>query len=344
MDSVKLFGVLLSAVILSSCQVTYLTKSAYHQAKLLYSRVAIEDVLKESSTTPEQKRKLELVLEAKNFAEKNVGLTQTKNYTSFVQLDQSHVTFAVSAAPKWKLEHHYWNYPLVGKMPYKGYFKKEDAETEKADLEKKNLDTYLRGISAYSTLGWFDDPILSSMMGYQDHDLVNLIIHETTHATLFIKHAADFNERMATFVGNKGTELFYLQKEGPQSPTLQQIQNENYDEAVFSKFITEEIQQLEIWYKELKTPHDESTRKNRIQEIQTRFSEKIKPQLKTKNYEKFDQIELNNARLLVYKTYMQDLQDFENLYNKLGQDFHKFIEACRKLENSKQPELDLKKL
>lgn len=313
--------------------------------QLLHSREPVEKVLQDPSVTEEKKNKLRLAQEARLFAEKNLHLTPTKNYTSYVELNRPYVTYVVSAAQKWELKPYEWSYPFMGKMPYKGYFNEDDAQTEERQLQSDDLDTYMRGVSAYSTLGWFNDPILSSMLRYEDYDLVNTIIHETVHATLYIKNSADFNERLATFLGNKGAEQFYFHKEGVNSPTLQKIKMENEDQALFSQFISVELKNLEQWYKELPTVERlETKRTERIAQIQKDFSERVLPQLKTDSFKKFPEQKLNNARLLVYKTYMQDLQDFESLYSLLNQDYFQFIERCKTLEKSSNPADGLKEL
>ncbi|AFY00428.1 putative aminopeptidase [Bdellovibrio bacteriovorus str. Tiberius] len=323
----------------------YLMKSGYGQMKLLNSRVPIDEALKDPGLDEGKKKKLLLAQEARAFAETELHLKPTKNYTSYVELGRPYVTYVVSAAPKWELKHHQWSYPFMGKMPYKGYFNEDDAKAEEKSLQQDNLDTYMRGVSAYSTLGWFNDPILSSMLRYDDYDLVNTIIHETVHATLYIKNSADFNERLATFLGNKGAELFYHKKEGAESPTLKLIQSENDDSKVFSQFISAELDALEKWYKELPaSERSEEKRAQRIQQIQSKFSSEVVPRLKTDSYKRFAEAKLNNARLLVYRTYMQDLSDFEKLYEARDRNYFSFIEACRGLEKAKDPSAELKKL
>jgi predicted aminopeptidase len=193
---------------------------------LLNKRVPIEDVLKDPKIKPEIKRKLRLAQKAEQFAEQELGLKPTDNYESYVELNRPYVVYAVNASYKNRLEGYTWHFPIIGDVPYKGFFSLEDAKEEEKLLLKKNLDTYLRGVTAYSTLGWFDDPILSSMMSYSDHYLVETIIHETVHATIYIKDNADFNEQLASFLGAKGAEKFYLKHEGPDSKTLKNIKKE----------------------------------------------------------------------------------------------------------------------
>ncbi|UOE99762.1 aminopeptidase [Bdellovibrio reynosensis] len=321
-------------------------KSGVGQIKLLNSRVPIDEALKDPKVEEKKKNKLRLAQEARAFAEQELHLAHTKNYTSYVELDQPYVTYVVSAAPRWKLDHYQWSYPFMGKMPYKGYFKEEDAKELEQELQKEeDLDTYLRGVSAYSTLGWFNDPLLSSMLRYDDYDLVNTIIHETVHATLYIKHAADFNERLATFLGNIGAQQFYLKKEGPDSATVKQVQLENEDQKAFSIFISNELKKLEKWYQDLPaSDRNEDKRMARIKKIQEDFVTELLPKLKTDSYKNFPDYKLNNARLLVYKTYMQDLSEFQKLYDLLGQNYALFIQKCKNLETAKDPNQGLKEL
>ncbi|WP_413585211.1 aminopeptidase [Bdellovibrio sp. HCB274] len=343
MDAVKYTLVLLP--LLTGCQINYLASSAYNQMKLLNARVPIEQALKDPNISTQEKSKLELAQKARAFAENDLHLKPTENYTSYVKLDRPYVTYVVSAAYKWELKHYQWSYPFVGKMPYKGYFNEASAKEEELDLQKDDLDTYMRGVSAYSTLGWFKDPLLSSMLRYKDYDLVNTIIHETVHATLYIKGSADFNERLAMFLGNKGAEQYYLKVEGENSPTLAAIKKDNEDDRIFSKFISEELRDLATWYKNVPVEsHTEHRRMERIAGIQEKFKTQVLPKMKTKNYEKFATTPMNNARLLVYKTYLSDLADFETLYEQSGGNFQVFIERCKSLEKEKDPAQKLKEL
>lgn len=330
---------------LSACQVGYIINNAYHQARLLKKAVPLEDALKNEKLNPEVKRKLILAAEAKQFAEQKLHLSETKNYSTFVQLDGPYVTYVVSAAPKDELKYYTWWFPIVGSVPYKGYFDPESAKALAKELKEENLDTYVRGVSAFSTLGWFRDPILSSMTSYDDYDLVNTIIHETVHSTLYIKSNASFNERLATFLGDLGAKLFYQQKEPDiYKATQQTVANETSDQKIFSQFISQEIKNLEEWY----TLHrqDADFAKNReaqFQKIRENFSKNVKPQLKTQKYLAFEKSELNNARLMGFKLYMNDLSDFEKLSAKLNGDFAKILEYCLSLEKEKDPEAALKK-
>lgn len=330
---------------LTGCQITYYTKSAYNHLNILGQRQSFESALKRPDLSEQERAKLNLIKETRAFMDTQLGIDSKKNYTHYVHLDKKFPVWAVNAAPKWKLEHHMWNFLFVGDVPYKGFPTQDAAEAEANQLQKQDFDTFVRGVSAYSTLGWLSDPILSSMLRYSDHDLVNTIIHETTHTILYIKSSADFNERLASFVGNKGTELFYLSREGKNSQSLQKIKDEHDDDFLFSKFISQELKILEQKYLSLpKEKRNDSQRREWFQQIKANFIRDIKPQLKTKNYHNFLTIPLNNARLLLYRTYTEDLSDFEALWQKSGSDMKIFLQQAKSLEKSKDPIASLKDL
>ncbi len=342
----KTFSLLLLLFLLSSlsaCQIGYLLKSANGEISILVHRVPVEEALKNPKITEEEKRKLALAQEARSFSESKMKLVATKNYSTYVALDRPYVSYVVSAAPKWNLTHFKWSFPFVGEVPYKGYFNEEDAKEEAKELQEQGLDTYLRGVSAFSTLGWFNDPLLSSMLRSGDHDLVNTIIHETTHATLYIKNSSDFNERLAVFVGNLGTEKFYLNKEGADSPTLKLIHQENEDEKLFSEFISQELKILDQWYQS-NPPKNEEDRVQKFKMVQQKFQTNVLPKMQTSHYARFQEIPLNNARLLIYKTYMTDLSLFEQLYNLSNKDMTVFLDHCKSLEKHPHPEEGLKEI
>lgn len=324
---------------------SYIFKSAQTQFSIMWARVPLEKALEDPRLDETQKAKLQKAANARVYALQRMGLKGGSNYTRFSYLDRPYVTYVVSAAPAWKLEHHQWNYPLVGKMPYKGFASEADARREEKSLQAKGLETFLRGVTAYSTLGWFEDPILSTMLAQSEHQLVNLIIHETTHATLYIKNSADFNERLAVFVGNKGTEEYYLSLEGAESPTLQRIRDLNEDDERFSRFIGPEIQQLKDWYEALpENERDPLAKAQRIRSVQDRFTKEVLPKMKTNSYRRFPELELNNARLLYYRTYMQDLGDFEKLYEMTDSSWPRYIKCLKTLERHPDPERGLKDL
>jgi len=312
---------------------------------ILASKKSVESVLEKENLTPQQKNKILLSQDVRKFASETLKLTSKGNYSKITWLERPYVTWAVSAAEAWKLKAYEWNFPIVGKVPYLGFFTQKEAEQEQRELQQKGYDTFLRGVSAYSTLGWFEVPLLSSMLNYDDHLLVETLVHELVHTTLWIKDNVEFNERLATFLGQKGAQIFYLEKEGPQSPTVKKILNEQHDEILFSEFITQELKELEAWYENLKDDdRDLETKSKRLKIIQNKFKNDLQPQLKSDLYLRFPDLKLNNARMIMYKTYQQDFSSLEKLWQQVQGDFVLFLEKCKALKDSKNPDADLKKL
>ena len=345
----KVFFSLGLFLFLSSCQIGYYFSSGVNQWKMANTREPIDEALiKKHTFTEDQKNKILLSQKARIFAFEKLKLKETKNYSTYIDLGRPYVTWVVQAAEKWEMKNFEWSYPIVGKMPYKGYFNETDALEEARLMSEKGYDTYVRGVAAYSTLGWFQDSLLSSMLRYKEHDLVNTIIHEIVHTTIYVKNNADFNEKLAVFIGAKGSEIFYRELEGENSKTLKLIQNENADDVLFAQFVSTEIASIDTWYlnhrKDVYTASDEQERESRLSLIIDNFSQKLKPQLKTNAYFKFEKEKMNNARLGLYKTYMENLDDFEFLYKKLDRDLLKFIDVVKTLEKSEDPEADLKRL
>lgn len=304
----------------------------------------MEEALEKSPLTENQKKQLQLTFEVRDFMAKNLGLNVNKNFKSYVHLNRDYVTYVVSASPKDQLEHYKWKFPIIGSVPYKGYFVLDQAKKEKQLMDDKGFDTYLRGVSAYSTLGWFSDPLLSSMLQYDQDQLVDTLIHETVHANLYIKGASQFNERVASFLAEVGTREFYRTKPSGQK-ILEELAAKKRDRHIFSTFITAEVSHLRNWYKNQSKDSDTiKIREQKFQDIKKRFSKEIIPRLETDSYNYFKDIDINNARLLLYDLYVGDQTLFNKLVEVEGDNFQKLLKFLKKLEGTKKPEEALKKM
>ncbi len=342
MDALRIFILVVASLYLTGC---YSFKSAYNQMSLLANRESYNKILEKKDLTEDQRRKLLLSQEVRDFAIKELKLHSNGNYTQVTWLDRPYVIWSVSASDAWRIKPYEWQFPIVGKVPYLGFFNQKEAEEKESEMAKLGYDTYVRGVSAYSTLGWFADPLLSSMLNYDDEYLTETLIHELVHTTIWVKNSVDFNERLASYAGQKGAELFYLKKEGPGSPSYKKMQDAAHDDKIFSAFITNEVKQLDEWYKNLR-PEDKNleNKEARIRKIQEDFNLKIKSQLRLKNWLRFGETKLNNARLMMYRTYMSDFTAFDRLWEISNRDFSTFIEKCKALIKSKNPDQDLAKI
>ena len=194
--------------------VAYLWQSAQGQAELLFTGESVVSVLENASTPDSLKQNLRLVQEVKEYGEKVHKLKPTKNYTKYVHLDRNYLVMVLTASPPLKMTSHTWWFPIVGTVPYKGFFDQEMGKEEEHKLQAEGFETYFRSAPAYSTLGWFHDPLISTMMDYGDYYLINTVIHESVHATLWVPGEVTFNENMASFIGNQGALKFIAHKYG----------------------------------------------------------------------------------------------------------------------------------
>jgi predicted aminopeptidase len=288
---------------------------------------------------------VERVESIRRFALEELGLKQSKNYTRYVKLDRDYLAAVVSASAKDSFSRHDFWYPVVGKLPYKGFFNVKDARKERVKLEKKGLDVWIRGVDAFSTLGWFKDPLYSYMKNYPDRDLAALIIHELFHATVFLKNHAQFNEELAEFVGTEGGRL-YIEKTGLETDSgTDSREDARSDSAAFNTFIRSLIAELDILYKS-NTPREEKLlRKDEIiKEAKAKFEKEYDGIFKTPSYKGFIELPVNNAYLGLFMLYHEEDSFYKELYEKSGSDLARFIAAAKTLTTRKgNPKEELEK-
>ena len=340
---VKSLFFFLSFFFLTACSldIGYLWSVSQGQMELLSRRISIEEALEKYNFSEKEKKKLNLVSEIKSFAQEKLKMDIDEDiYSSYIQLDQPYVTYLLRVSSAYELKAYKWDFPVIGSVPYKGFFDKEKAIEEAKSFPKEKYDFYIRGVSAYSTLGWFEDSILSSMLSYEESDFVVVIFHELAHTVLFFKDHTNFNERFAEFLGRKAAILFYLEKEGEESETVKKMLLEWDDELLFSSFMVKEYKALDQWYKENKGKVNQEIKQERIKEIQDRFLAEIRPKLKTNQYDYFPKLKLNNSLLLSYRSYNYNMEEFEKLFTSalVNKHIETFIEYCAQFKTEEEPE------
>ena len=203
----------LSPLLLASCSsLAFYTQAFRGQAEITLGRRKIAAVVADPKTDPKLAAKLELSQEIVDFAEEELDLDASGSYRHYRDLKRDHVVYIVYAAPEFSLEPKTWWYPVVGSQDYRGYFKKEDSQALVDKLKAEGFDTYLGGVNAYSTLGFFNDPILNTFVDYPDVDLAELIFHELTHHRYYEKDETPFNEALAEVVAREGTRRWLRQR------------------------------------------------------------------------------------------------------------------------------------
>ena len=209
-------GTLVLVLVACGCQTAQFYRQAIvGQSQILKQRHPIKELLREPSTSDELKAKFELILRLRDFARSELKLPIAKHYLSYVDLGRPFAVWNVHAAPEASLEPKKWWYPVVGSLKYRGYFAEKDARQYGAQLAAKGNDVYVEGVEAFSTLGWFSDPVLNTFIHHPEPGLAEILFHELAHQRLFLNGDTDFNEAFATAVEEEGVRRWLLACHGP---------------------------------------------------------------------------------------------------------------------------------
>jgi predicted aminopeptidase len=302
---------------------------------ITFHSVPIEEVLEQEGVGHEAKEKIRFIQEVKRYGEEKLGLSRTESYSKYFEV-KGPVLHIITASEKDCLRLHQWDFPITGKVTYKSFFTKEGVLKEKRFLETKGYDTFVQQAGAYSTLGWLKDPIFSSMLQWDEDALVNLILHEMTHTTVYFKGQTDFNEQLATFVGNRGAINFLIEKYGKESEEVVEAIHNQEDDLFFSRWIDQACQQLSNFYaREISKDQKLRGREELFQHFKSDFREKM-VSFKTENYKNFEKLDINNAVFLAYRRYIHRLENFQALYEYLGNDLKKTIKFFKEIRASKE--------
>ena len=302
------------------CATGYVLRAAYEEARLLWRRQPIETVLADGGDA-DTRAKLELTLALRRFAADDLGLNVGGSYASIATVDAGQIVHVVSAAPRDRLEVYTWWFPIVGRVPYRAYFDPADAHALAAELDAQGYDTYVRPAVAFSTLGWFDDPLLSTLLRYDQARLAETIVHELLHSTIYVPGQAAFNESFASFVGARGAERFFRARSDTAHADLTAARWA--DALTFSAFLAGAIARLETAYGR---GIDAPTRAALFAEIQAQAAQQ---QWLTDEYAGFMRQPLNNAVILHDRLYADRLAVFEEAYQRHGRDLRATITWIR---------------
>ncbi|MDR1868397.1 MAG: aminopeptidase [Treponema sp.] len=292
----------------------------------------------------EDREFVERINDIRRFAMEELGLAMSKNYTRYVELDRSYLAAVVSASAKDSFRRHDWHFPVVGAMPYKGFFNVEDARKERAKLEKKDLDVWVRGVDAFSTLGWFKDPLYSYMREYSAARLADLIIHELVHATVFVKGQVQFNEELAEFIGSEGSRLYIESRYGIDSNEYREIFTSKDEYQKYVAFIQELIAELNILYSSDIEREEKLKEKDQIiNAAKERFDAEYESRFSNDNFRGFSEMPVNNAFLELYRLYHSQDNFFAGLYERSGRNLPAFIAAAKKITKKEDARTQLEK-
>jgi len=334
---------------LNGCSAPYLLRAAYEEARILWRRQPIERVLAQADVDPDTRDKLSVVLAARTFARSQLGFEVGGSYGSLAQVDGDAVVHVVTAAYRDRLQAYVWSYPIVGRVPYRGFFDPERAEAYAAQLDDEGLDTSVWPSVAFSTLGWFDDPVLSSMLDADPVELVTVVFHELLHAQLYVRGAAAFNESLANFAGHRAAIEFFCGDgteegcpEAADAPTdgsagcdatrCGAAEDRWADERLYAAVLADADLALRGMYAAGLAPGLRSVRRSQILAAATRAM--ASQPLRTARYRDLDLNGFNNAVLLQQILYRTRLQLFEGIWEQRDRDLKSTLDGIRAVARS----------
>jgi predicted aminopeptidase len=308
----------------------YYTQSIRGQLDLLWKREAIVEVVQRPDTPADLKDKLEQVLRLREFASQTLLLPDNGSYRSYVDLQREHVVWTVYATPEFSLELRKWCFPFAGCVSYRGHFSPAAAEEFAAPLRAQGDDVYVGGVDAYSTLGWFDDPVLSTFIRRSEPALAGLIFHELAHQQLYVKNDTTFNESFARTVELEGVRR-WLQRHG----TSAQLDDYTRNEARRDEFvavINHARDRLGALYAADLAADAKRTQKQQLFErIKNDYAELKQRWGGYTGYDTWFATQLNNAKLASVTTYADDVPAFQALLKQKNYDFAAFYAAAKEI-------------
>jgi predicted aminopeptidase len=311
----------------ASGEVRYLTRAGLEETQILTDRKPITKVLRNPDLSPEVRGQLELVLDVRDAAS-GLGLQAKNTFTQYTDVGRDTLLLVLSASPQDCLCPVTWKYPIVGRVPYKGFFDPKMARSAAAELEARGLDTYLRPSGAFSTLGWFNDPLLSTALARDSVELAAMVFHEMAHNTLYVKSATPFNETFAQMVGYRAAEAFFLERDD--TAHARRAADRWHDELVLGVFYDSLAARLDTLY--AARPDSAALVAGRAAAghwAQEELEGPVAAELRTLQVGRVADRPVNNARLIAARIYRTRSDLFEAWYQRNGANIRVAVERLR---------------
>ena len=301
-------ALVLASLVAAGCRtVGYVARGGLAEARILWRRQPIAELLALPDLDARLRERLELVERVRAYAEHDLRLRVGESYTTFADVDGEGVVWVLSAAHRDKLEAYTWWWPVVGRVPYEGYFGKEDALSAATALGAQGFDTDVRSASAFSTLGWFADPLLSTTARHGPVSLTETVIHELFHATLYVPSHVDFNESAASFVGHRGAMAFFCDGPGTDVARCGEARRRWAHTRAHGRFLERYVLRLRALYAQQLPPAARDA-------WRVRLAARAARAIRARGLGTGDDLSPpNNARLLSMVAYETDLSAFDRL-------------------------------
>lgn len=308
--------------------ISYGLMQARGQLRIMFDTRPVAEVLADNDFPDSLKTKLLLIREIKKFATDSLGLNSSGSYEELYDQKGKPILWTLTVCDPYQLVAKEWSFPLIGTFSYKGFFEEEKLKAEEEMWKSQGMDIDIDEVSAWSTLGYLNDPILSNFLKRRAGSLANLIIHELTHGTLFIDDDLTYNENLANFVGNEGAIRFLRSRFGENSQELTEYLAGREDRKLLNDFLLRVTLRLDSLYKsfDAKTPiqSKESLKRSMMAEIITGVNNLPFQGELFKNY--FENYTPNNAFFIGFLTYNEKQNEFEGaFYKQFNGDFKAYM-------------------
>jgi len=316
---------------LTSCATTsYYLQSLNGHVDLLLKRQTISGILASQNTDKLLRDKLEMVLEIRRFASEHLGLPDNGSYSDYVDLGRNFAVWNVFAAPELSLQAKQWCFLFVGCLNYRGYYSEEAAYRYAQTLEAQGHDVFVGGVTAYSTLGWFNDPVLNTMINRDNNYLASIIFHELSHQKIYLKNDTAFNEAFAEMVAQTGVQ-YWLDLHGT-AASRQKFLDKRLDETSFVNLILKYKEKLEMTYNsEMFIDEKRANKKSLLNQLAEEYENQYETGGNTGRYVTWLSSGLNNAKLASVITYQDYVSGFLTIFNHEHGNYQKFYESVEKL-------------
>ncbi len=307
----------------------YYGQAAGGQLQLILQREPVEELLAQDRLSEARRDQLQRAMDVLAFAEDELSLAVGDSYRSYVELERDYVVWNVFAAPEFSLEPRQWCYPVAGCLGYRGYFSAGAAHDHAERLRDDGYDVYVGGVAAYSTLGWFNDPLLSTMLDRPPHRLAAVLLHELAHRSVYVAGDTAFNEGYASLVEREGLRL-WLESRG-NAALFDRFLRERRREQAFVSLVQKYRERLRDLYQQELTPARMRERKSAIQQELREAYRQLAADWETDPYRAWFEGPLNNAQLSTVSAYHRWVPAFARLLQRSDCQWSRFHERVREL-------------
>lgn len=331
-------GLLLASLLQGCTAVNYYSQLIDGHFDLMGRAEPIDKVAAREGSTPELREALKMAVSVRDFASSELALPDNKSYRTYADLERDQVVWMVVATPEFSIEPHRSCFLMVGCLSYRGYFARQNAETFEAEMRSQGMDTYIGRSLAYSTLGWFDDPLLNTIVKRGEVRMVEVIFHELAHQQLYINGDTTFNESFATAVAQIGARRWFELRGEEKLRAYLQLEAR---ELAFNRLLIKRRESLgELYRKPLPLEVMRSEKAKQFAQLQLDYRELMAGLGGGHEYDHWMAQPLNNAHLALNATYQEHVPAFVRLFEEYGRQFADFYRAAEKLGSLPQKERD----